>query len=447
MPSFPARCWYKAWDGVEAHATFFAHHYSKKHFEAYVRRYLSRIRKVATAHGDTALCAFVDATEERVVQGLKEALCGRGFARDQASIFCPVNSARLETLVLHTSATLLNLLRHELDGQVGTGGSSTAPDGGCVVEPLSPANAYMAAQGGVVVCLVGEVVRYAFELRRELSAGYSIAVRKMHEYWANRTPPLLGTLSLVIAARLYLDLTMTSESKTDLEKALILFITIFTFLSAFLMVYLRLPHAVDGACQQKCSDVYTNSKGPLSQLVTELISRSRSHNLDFYGNQLDECFTEAGRNITASLADAFPAATQTGFSPPPFVLRTRQKKLRRRRRSSASGSDICSCSASSRPSARSVVERSPHRHHRRNSSTLQPSLEPPRCDGSSSDGSSSAAEDGAHPRKRRSWPQDAAAASDRPDPLALPHHQGYATQGEGLSGDETRWDSGDRTGG
>ena len=444
MPSFPARCWYRAWDGVESHATSFAHHYSKKHFEAYVRRYLSRIRKVATAHGDTALCAFVDATEERVVQGLKEALCGRGFARDQASIFCPVNSARLETLVLHTAATLLNLLRHELDGQVGAGG--TAPDGGVV--GLSPAEAYMASQGDVVVCLLGEVVRYAFELRRELSAGYSIAVRKMHEYWANRTPPLLGTLSLVIAARLYLDLTMTSDSKTDLEKALILFITIFTFLSAFLMVYLRLPHAVDGACQQKCSDVYTNSKGPLSQLVTELISRSRSHNLDFYGNQLDECFTEAGRSITASLAAAFPTATQTGFSPPPFVLRTRQKKLRRRRRSSASGSDICSCSASSRP-ARSVAERSPvppHRHHRRTCSALQPSLAPPHCGGSSSDGSSSAQEDG-FPRKRRSWPQDAAAVSDRPDPLALPHHQGYATQGEGLSGDETRWDSGDRTGG
>ncbi|KAJ9458223.1 hypothetical protein DIPPA_06755 [Diplonema papillatum] len=151
--------------------------------------------------------------------------------------------------------------------------------------------------------LVLSVVTYSFKLRKELNTATSVAKTKVQEYWADRIPPMVLTLGLIVLGKLYLDvLSIKNDTGEDRVNVIIsAALTVLGFIFAFYMIFLRLPHAVDGATKQKASDFYQTQKDPLGRLITELSTSN------YYKDQVAECFVKAKEHIVETMQKRFSA--------------------------------------------------------------------------------------------------------------------------------------------
>ena len=143
--------------------------------------------------------------------------------------------------------------------------------------------------------LITNTVIFASGLREQLNTATSIAKTKLQEYWTNRTPPLLVVIGSVLLIKLSLESASAHGSTSNSDAAIITlsFALIFiAFLGTFLMLFLRLPHAVDGASKQKASDFYISRKGPLGNWVS-----SSTVGCQEYEDKVSNCFSDLRKRV------------------------------------------------------------------------------------------------------------------------------------------------------
>ena len=291
---------------MERHAASYADHFVRRYFTEFLEKYLRKMSKLAKKNRLPSLEQFVCKNEKVILHCLTDGLCAAEFQKRQAYLFSHVNEDRLHDLKRFAASELMKQLSCNEENSelmqsmsfVGTKALEKARK----QQQLAAANVTLSHE--VSSQIIHEIVKFAFGLRGELNAGASVATTKLKEYWANRTPPLLFLMAITLSARMYLDLTGAGK-KTDTELGFIFFITGFGVFAAFAMVYLRLPHAVDGACFQKASDFYTARKVGLAQLVNEAACQSLEQNVSFYGRQQDECFQATTLRLSAAFSHAF----------------------------------------------------------------------------------------------------------------------------------------------
>eukprot|EP01064_Diplonema_japonicum_P016462 TRINITY_DN24474_c0_g1_i1.p1 TRINITY_DN24474_c0_g1~~TRINITY_DN24474_c0_g1_i1.p1 ORF type:complete len:342 (+),score=93.43 TRINITY_DN24474_c0_g1_i1:74-1099(+) len=254
-------------------------HYTEKYFRKYLKKYIRKVGKMGKKYGNCEVKEFIDATAEELVDILTESLCCEEVRQQQTYIYATNNADRLKrtSRVMVTETTRLLYTRPSLEGT-----------------HLNKKK---------MVKVVDNVVAYAFGLRKELNIAQSVAKTKLQEYWADRTPPLVCILGMVLAGKLYLDIKKmeTEEWEDILGFSLSVTLTVLAFVGAFFMVYLRLPHAVDGATRQKASDFYLMSKDPLGKFLMSFTPGS-----DHYTRQVDECFNSITKFMTETVKERTP---------------------------------------------------------------------------------------------------------------------------------------------
>eukprot|EP01060_Flectonema_neradi_P009765 TRINITY_DN1696_c1_g1_i1.p1 TRINITY_DN1696_c1_g1~~TRINITY_DN1696_c1_g1_i1.p1 ORF type:complete len:337 (+),score=80.82 TRINITY_DN1696_c1_g1_i1:52-1011(+) len=255
-------------------ALAYASHYQKRHFDKYLKKYLNKIVKLSRHSGNDTLMEFVLLNDEVLFDTLRGVFCSKEVARQQYYIYASGNTDR----------------RMDVENKL--------VDSLCSTLLSKKGNSHLIADvrdEKLIRELLQKTVTFASGLREQLNTATSIAKTKLQEYWTNRTPPMLAVIGSIFLIKVSVESIAAHGTTNDHDAAMVTlsFALIFiAFLGAFLMLFLRLPHAVDGASKQKASDYYTSWKGPLGLWVSSSTSGCKE-----YQWKVDSCFSELKERV------------------------------------------------------------------------------------------------------------------------------------------------------
>eukprot|EP01059_Diplonema_ambulator_P000978 TRINITY_DN10752_c0_g1_i1.p1 TRINITY_DN10752_c0_g1~~TRINITY_DN10752_c0_g1_i1.p1 ORF type:complete len:360 (+),score=90.84 TRINITY_DN10752_c0_g1_i1:47-1126(+) len=261
-----------------------AFYYTEMYFRKYLKKYVHKLGKMGNKYGWPELKEFVDLCSDDLEEALTESMCSKELRDQQTYFYAGSNEVRRNAVRRILVADLVQLIFNK--------------------PQVVKMNIVREKEKRRYVKIINNIVQYAIGLRRELNTAQSVAKTKLQEYWADRTPPMLVILGFIFAGKLYLDIKKTQTGRWEdiLGSTLTLALTVMAFVGAFFMVYLRLPHAVDGATRQKASDYYLASKDPLGSFLSSIIPGSTA-----YQQQVDACFN----GITVNMRDVIKEMTHS----------------------------------------------------------------------------------------------------------------------------------------
>jgi len=231
----PQGCYRSATKAMNRRMRSIALHHAERYrnywFKTYTAKFVKKIGKMAHKEGNHAVAHFVRENSEMLVDWPAEVLCSPDVTKNEAYLFCPSNSA----LLAETKGRMRDAF-----GQLKTEANISA--------------------------VTEAIVDFAFGLRNQLIASSSVAKTKVREYWEDRIPPMVILLGVLLIVQLiFLD-----YDKPGGKGWVTTAVTLSGFTASFVMVYLRLPHAVDAATKQKASDYYIAHKDSVGRLIVDI---------------------------------------------------------------------------------------------------------------------------------------------------------------------------------
>jgi hypothetical protein len=133
------------------------------------------------------------------------------------------------------------------------------------------------------IYIIQDIVSFASKLRNGFNISDVTAKTKIKEHWIERAPVLLLFTFFLLSIKLIHDVKVIILLEANIWTAIDIFISLFTFITAMYMVYLRVPQSICADANKAAGEIYFDSK---VELHHSLLIQCDENTIKSYNNNI-----------------------------------------------------------------------------------------------------------------------------------------------------------------